>query len=176
MDLGQETHVKDQALWEQALAATRNIYARLPPGCATELDGLIEEIMRLKQNLVELVIAAGSANICQACGGECCRYGRYHVSVLDIMAYLKSGAEPLTPDFSANPACPYSNLMGCTMAARFRPMTCVVFNCQQVEDLLSPLQMQIARGYEQELRDAIGRAGQISGQRLDRALLLSCCS
>ena len=166
--------MNDQDAWEQALAAARISYTRLPPGTAAELDELIECIMRLKQDLVELVMSAGSLEICRICGGDCCRYGRYHVSVLDIMVYLKVGATPVIPDFSSHPACPYSDISGCTMAPRYRPMTCVVFNCQLVEDRLTSVQLDIMRSYEHELRTAITLAGHISGQRLDRALLLSC--
>jgi hypothetical protein len=166
--------VNDQAAWEQAVASVGSMYVGLPPATAAELNRLIEEIMRLKQMLVELVLAAGSADVCRTCGGECCRYGKYHVSVLDMMAYLKSAAKPVSPDFSINPACPYSDDSGCTMAARYRPLTCVIFNCQQVEDQLTTAQLETFHGFEQELRNTIARAGTITGMRLDRALLLSC--
>lgn len=167
--------MNDQTAWKQAVVTTSEWYFGLPSGIRTELDGLLEEIMQLKQKLVDLVMFAGSSNICRACGGECCRYGKYHVSVLDIMTYLKTGAEQVTPDFSTTPACPYSDVSGCTMAPSYRPMTCVVFNCQQIEDHLAAAEHKILHGYEQELRDAILKAGHITGMRLDRALLL-CCS
>lgn len=166
--------MNDQAAWEQAIASAGSMYSGLTPETMTELDGLIENIMRLKQNLVDLVVAAGSADICHTCGGECCLHGKYHVSVLDILAYLKSGAAVVTPDFSSNPACPYSGISGCTMAPPYRPMTCVVFNCQQIEDPLSSTQRETLRRTEQELRDATAKAGQLTGLRLGRPLLLSC--
>ena len=166
--------MNDQAAWEQAIATAGRNYASLPQDVTAQLDALIEDIMRLKQNLVELVMSAGSEDICRTCGGECCRHGKYHVSVLDIMAYLKTGARQVLPDFSTNPACPYSDVSGCTMAPCYRPMTCVVFNCQLVEDQLASAERETLRGYEQELRNAITRAGHVTGMRLDRALLLSC--
>ena len=156
------------------MATAENRSANLPPGTVAELDKLIVDVMRLKQNLVELALSAGSADICRACGGECCLYGKYHVSELDIMAYLKSGAELVIPDFSTNPSCPYSDVSGCTMPPCYRPMTCVIFNCQQVEDKFTSAGREVMRGYEQELRGAITRAGHITDTRLDRALLLSC--
>jgi hypothetical protein len=166
--------VNDQEIWEQAVTAVRNSYNSLPPETMSDLNGLIEYVKRIKQNLVELVTSTGSSNICRNCGGECCKYGKFHVTVLDVIACLKSAHELVIPDFSNNPYCPYSDISGCTMAAAYRPMTCVVFNCQQVEDQLSPAQIEMMRGYEQELRDAIGRAVIVSGLRLDRALMLSC--
>jgi hypothetical protein len=172
--LNQEIHVNDQVVWEQAVVAARNNYTSLPHCIAAELDDLIDDIMRLKQDLVEFVIAAGSADICRTCGGECCRYGKYHVSILDILAYLKNGVRPVIPDFSCNPYCPYSDVSGCTMAPCYRPMTCVVFNCLQVEDRLTAVQKETMRDREQKLRNVITRAGGLTDIRLDRALLLSC--
>lgn len=167
-------YVNDQTAWEQAVAGAKLSYTSLAPATAAELNGLIDDIMLLKQNLVELAMSAGSADICRTCGGECCRYGKYHVSILDIMVYEKSAAELVIPDFSTNPACPYSDVSGCTMIPRYRPMTCVVFNCQLVEDHLTSSRQETMRRYEQELRITITRAGHITGMRLDRALLLSC--
>jgi len=60
------------------------------------------------------------------------------------------------------------------MAPGYRPLTCVVFNCQQVEDRLTSAQRGSFLTYELELRETVTRAGRISGLRLDRALLLSC--
>jgi hypothetical protein len=150
------------------------MYTGLPPDSVTELNLLIEKIMQLKQNLVELAVAAGSSNICRTCGGECCLHGKYHVSVLDVLAYLKNNGELIVPDFSSSPDCPYSGISGCTMAPGYRPMTCVVFNCQQVEDQLTPAQRSIFHTIEQDLRAAVIKAGHITAPRLDRALLLSC--
>jgi len=165
--------VLDHAVWEQAVTTASSWYRSLPADKATELDRLIMDIMQLKQNLVELAISAGSTEICRTCGGECCKHGKYHVSVLDTLAYLKTGATLLTPDFSTDPYCPYSDVSGCTMAPQYRPMTCVVFNCQQIEDQLAPARQETSHEYEQELRDAITRAGHITGRRLERPLLLS---
>ena len=166
--------MNDQAIWDQTVTAVSDRYAGLSPDIAPELDRLIEQIISLKQHLVELVLSAGSADICRNCNGECCRFGKYHVSVLDVMAYLKTGDTLVAPDFSNHPFCPYSNASGCTMTPGYRPMTCVVFNCQQVEDQLTACQRESLHGYERELRNAIARAGHITGMRLDRALLHGC--
>lgn len=174
INLYQDEHVNDQAVWEQAVATASSSYTRLPTGIRAELDGVIAEVLLLKQQLVELVTSAGSVDICRTCGGECCRHGKYHVSVLDILAYLKNGSEPVIPDFSTNPACPYSAVSGCTMGPGYRPMTCVVFNCQKVEDQLTSAEQECFQGYEQKLRDAIKQTGHITGLRLGRPLLLSC--
>jgi len=167
--------MNDQAAWEQAVATAGEWYVGLPPATRTELDGLLEEIMRLKQGLVEQVTSSGSSTICRECGGECCLLGRYHVTVLDILAYRKAGVAPVIPDFNASPACPYSDASGCLMAPGYRPVTCVIFNCQQIEDSLTVAGLAALHEHERRLRTAISRAGRIDGLRIDRPLLLSCC-
>jgi hypothetical protein len=166
--------VNDQAVWEQAVTTAGNWYFGLPPDIRAALDGLLEKIIEFKQKLVELVAASGSSAICRTCGGECCLLGRYHVTVLDILAYRKAGVEPVVPDFNASPACPYSDASGCLMAPRYRPVTCVIFNCQMLEDRLTTSERRTLHEYEGRLRATVARAGRIHDIRTDRPLLLSC--
>jgi hypothetical protein len=168
-----EVHVNDQAAWEQAVTAASKWYSNLPAAVRSELDGLLEEIMQLKEQLVGQVISSGSSAVCRDCGGECCLLGRYHVSVLDILAYRKTGLEPVRPDFSNSPACPYSDASGCLMPPRYRPVTCVIFNCQQIENQLSATELDSLHEHERRLRFTVGRAGRMHDTRTDRPLLLS---
>jgi hypothetical protein len=166
--------VNDQAAWERAVTTATEWYSGLPAAARAELDGLLEEVMRLKERLVEQVTSSGSAETCRTCGGECCLLGKYHVSVLDVLAYRKTGVEPVSPVFNAGPACPYSDSSGCLMPARYRPVTCVIFNCQLIEDRLTKVDRETLHDCEKRLRDTVSRAGHTSGTRLDRPLLLSC--
>jgi len=166
--------VNDQEAWQQAVTSATEWYFGLPPGVRAELDGLIEEVMPLKQQLVDQVTSSGSSEVCRTCGGECCLLGKYHVSVLDVLAYRKNGVESVIPDFSAGPACPYSDASGCTMPAAYRPVTCVIFNCQLIEDRLSATQRDALHENEKRLRALVVRAGRIHDIRIDRPLLLSC--
>jgi hypothetical protein len=166
--------VNDLAAWEQAVATASEWYSGLTTDKRAELDGLLEEIMQLKQNLVDQVTSSGSSAICRTCGGECCLLGRYHVSVLDILAYRKSGTEPVVPDFGASPACPYSDSSGCTMPPRYRPVTCVIFNCQLIEDRLTPEKRESLQDCEIRLRTSVTLADSLHDIRINRPLLLSC--
>jgi hypothetical protein len=166
--------VNNQAIWEQAVTNASDWYFGMPSGIRAQLDGLLEEIMQLKQKLVELVTSSGSSEICRTCGGECCLLGRYHVSVLDILAYLITGDKQVIPDFTASPACPYSDVSGCLMQPRYRPVTCVIFNCQSIEDRLTPTERDSLYEYEYRLRDTIALAVRKYDIRIDRPLLLSC--
>lgn len=164
----------DTQRWKQAVAAEGDSYDRLPAGTRGELDEVLEQIMRFKEELVERTLLAGSASICRTCAGKCCLNGKYHVSVLDLLAYRASSTREVQPDFSAAPTCPYSGDSGCLMPPRFRPMTCVVFNCELVEEAMPEPERTALYECEGLLRDAIARANRIAGRRLDRALLFSC--
>ena len=166
--------MNDQQIWNQAVKAADNKYEGLDSATRVKLDALIVQIMRLKENLLEQTFAIGSASICRACAGQCCLKGKYHVSALDLLAYRMDGTEPVVPDFTRSPACPYSGETGCLMPPRFRPMTCVVFNCEQVESRMGPDKRTALYASEKLLRDAIFQANRVAGGRLDRALLLSC--
>jgi hypothetical protein len=164
----------DQGIWANAVATIGEMYAHLPPETRAELDSLINRIMRLKESLAEQTLSAGSAAICRSCGGQCCLNGKYHFSALDLLAYRKTGIEPVEPNFGSNPACPYSDKSGCLMQPGFRPMACVVFNCELIEERMEPNELRKFYENERTLREVIAHAGQIANQRLDRALLLSC--
>jgi hypothetical protein len=166
--------LNDQQAWDQALTAADEMYDRLPAGTRAELDGLIDEVMRFKQELVELVTCAGSSTVCRTCEGQCCLLGKYHVSILDLLAYRKTKAEPVVPSFAAGQVCPYSGNSGCRMPADYRPVTCVIFNCQAIEDLLTPTDRQTLQEREKRLRETVSRASALCNTRLDRPLLLSC--
>jgi hypothetical protein len=170
---GQEARVNDQERWERACAAATTTYDALPPGDRAKLDALIDEIMQIKGTLVEVVTTAGSSTVCRDCGGQCCLLGRYHVSILDLLAYRKTGAEPVAPVFSGAPACPYSDSSGCLMPPVYRPVTCVIFNCQPIEDLLPAADRERLQRCENRLRAAVSEAGSICRLRLERPLLLS---
>ena len=166
--------MNDQWVWEQAVATASNWYFGLPSDKRAELDELLEEIMQLKQKLVELVTSTGSSSICRTCGGQCCLLGRYHVSILDILAYRKTGVDPVIPDFSSSPACPYSDSSGCLMPSRYRPVTCVIFNCQPIEDRLTAEGRQFLYKFESRLRTTISLTVSLFDIRINRPLLLSC--
>jgi len=171
---GYREKVDDTQRWIQAVAAEGDSYERLPAGTRGQLDELIGRIMRLKEELVERALLAGSASICRRCAGKCCLNGKYHVSVLDLLAYRASETEVVLPDFSAAPSCPYSGDSGCLMPPRFRPMTCVVFNCELIEGTMPPPERSALYECEGLLRDTIAQANRVAGRRLDRALLFSC--
>jgi len=166
--------VDDQQRWQRAGTAVCEKYEQLPDDTREGLAGLVKRIMLLKEELLDLSLAAGSGAICRTCGGACCRNGKYHVSLLDLLAYRISGAAAVVPDFGKAPHCPYGGTGGCLMPPRFRPLTCVIFNCDAVEEQMGEHDRERFRAAEQELRDTVKRAEALLGFRVGRALLLSC--
>jgi len=164
---------EDQQKWLHSVAAAQKQYELLPAEVRCNLNNIIDEIMILKNSLLELTLAAGSADVCRDCGGKCCYNGKYHVSLLDLIACLRTSAEPPVPDFEISPLCPYGCSEGCLMKPGFRPVTCVIFNCEQVESLLKESELLRLRDLEIQLREKVIQAEKLIGIRLGRPLLLS---
>jgi len=166
--------VEDQQKWQRASAAAFQTYRLLSGDARDALNALISSIMQLKQELFELALVAGGGDICRTCGGQCCLNGKYHVTVLDLLAYRAAGVEPVQPDFGKRPLCPYGGGEGCLMEPRFRSLTCLLFNCELLEERMDTESKQRFATVEQELRRAVTQADTLLGCRAGRALLLSC--
>ncbi len=166
--------MEDHQIWSLAKEGADAAYDRLPDATRARLDGLLGRIMALKQELFSLSAAVGSSPICRECGGRCCLNGKYHVSVLDLMAYRSTGTVPPVPDFGMAPLCPYGGAEGCLMPPRFRSLTCLVFNCELVEERMGSTGRQRFSVAERELREAVAMAEKLLACRVGRPLLLSC--
>jgi hypothetical protein len=166
-------NLEDKQNWVCAVEAARIKYEQLPVDAKSVLNTIIDEIMRLKDELLGLTLAKGGAEICSACGGICCNNGKFHVSVLDLMACFYSSTEPPAPDFGKSPLCPYGGSDGCFMAPNFRPVTCVIFNCEQVDGLIDGDERVRLNECERQIRGKVRQAEQQLGYRVGRPLLLS---
>ncbi len=164
---------EDQQNWLHSVEAARKQYELLPAEVRCNLNIIIDEIMFLKSSLLNLTLAAGSSDACRDCGGKCCNNGKFHVSLLDLMAYLRTSAELPVPDFENRPFCPYGCSDGCLMKPGFRSVTCVIFNCELVESLLMDSEQLKLKTLEVQLREKVIQAEQLLGFRVGRPLLLS---
>lgn len=164
----------DQKIWNRVVATVDASYDRLSDVCRARLDQQLLRIMQLKQDLYDWSQAVGSAEICRECGGACCLNGKFHVSLLDLLAYRSAKAEPVVPHFGDSPLCPYGGPDGCFMPPRFRSMTCLVFNCELVEQRMTGDEKKRFAEGEHALRKAILKAEEILEYRAGRAALLSC--
>jgi hypothetical protein len=166
-------NLKDNQIWVHAVGAAGKIYEQQPYDVRSGLNAVIDEIMQLKAELLALTQAEGGADICSACGGVCCNNGKFHLSLLDALACFYTSMELPAPDFEKSPLCPYGHSDGCTMAPEFRPATCVIFNCEQIDDLINGDGRERLHECERLLREKIQQAEQLLGFRVGRPLLLS---
>jgi hypothetical protein len=168
----QEECVNDQNIWHRVVEDVDVMYDRLAADTRARLDAHLIHVMQLKQELFELSHAAGSSHVCKECGGACCLNGKYHVSVLDLLAYRSAKVEPVVPDFGNSPLCPYGGPDGCLMPPRFRSMTCLVFNCELIESRMGDREKERFEMLEHALRTAIHGAEDMLKFRAGRAALL----
>lgn len=165
--------MNDTTTWQLAVTQARQFLENPPADTWLALSGMLDTIVRLKYDLVEMALEAGSSGICRECSGECCRFGKYHLTILDVLACLKDGTAIPEPDFDTPPNCPYGTTAGCSLSAGYRPMTCAIFNCQQIEDRMTSRDRDYFHKLEQELRATIAETEKLTGQRLNQPLLLS---
>lgn len=129
----------DHEKWEGALEAVRQEFSLLPPLLHTEIATCCTSIRSLKLELHEIAESAECADRCALCRGACCTAGKYHFTVIDLLAYLTCGRELFTPRFAEavrDGGCPYAGPCGCLMEPQFRPYTCITFICGEIEDRL----------------------------------------
>ena len=162
----------DSLLWQNGISRCLQQYQALQPEVQHRLNDLLKQMSESKSALMALVAASGSAPACRRCGGECCLFGKYHVTPLDIMAMLAAGTVLPEPDFSVHPACPYATGKGCTMTAAYRPVTCIIFNCDLLDQHFTEAVRSDINRHELGLRSLTADCNRLLGTRFDRPLLL----
>ena len=163
----------DRETWNLAVAAVAAEFALLLPSRKALLAELTESAKTCKKELHAVAEGVSVANICAACGGECCMTGKYHVTVVDLLVYLVEGKELFEPRFEQE-RCPFLGERGCLMEPACRPFNCVTFNCERVELLLEPQDMERLVRLEQALRALYGRFEELFGNRFMGGLLMNC--
>jgi hypothetical protein len=137
--------VTDQQLWSAAVERVRTEYGALPQALKLKLADLSAEIMNLKARHQAVVATAAANELCAACKGLCCKFGKHHFTVVDLIVYLSADREIFSPSFD-NPVCPYHNGGGCLMEPSLRPFNCIIFICEQLE---TGLEKQVCRELEE---------------------------
>ena len=161
----------DNELWNRGVALLTQEFSLLPMERRNELGALLVEVGRLKEVLLSLSDAAEGSAICAACGGACCRVGRYHPTALDLLAFCVAGEIPFAPDFASG-ACPFLGTTGCRIAPSRRPFTCVIFICELIEDRLSSEEVGRLYQVEKELRLLREQVATRFGRLLTKSFLI----
>jgi len=130
--------MSDLLTWERGLSLLRREWDLLPQTVREEIALRIGEMMTCKESIHRLMAEAGSESVCARCEDSCCARGKYHVSPVDILAYVVTRHPLFTPDFSTG-RCPFLGDAGCLMPPAYRPFPCITFACEAIEGRLSPL-------------------------------------
>jgi hypothetical protein len=72
--------------------------------------------------------------------------------VIDLLVFLAEEKELFSPHFGID-FCPFLGRTGCLMEPEYRPFNCIIFNCDDVELLLSEDRLSAFRNWERELRE-----------------------
>ena len=161
----------DAVLWEKGVSQLTGEFSRLPESRRAELAALLADIGRRKAEIVSLTDGADGSAVCAACGGACCRVGRYHPTSLDILDVTAAGEVPVAPDFASG-ACPFLGSTGCRIVPSRRPCTCVVFICELIEERLSGPDLTRLSRSEEQLRLLYRQAAGLFGRRLAESFYL----
>lgn len=162
----------DQQLWSAAVERVRTDYEALPQALKLKLAEHSAEIMSLKAHHQAAVATADADQLCTDCQGICCRFGKHHVTVVDVLVFLTADRELFSPSFD-NPVCPYHNGFGCLMEPAFRPFNCIIFICEQLETGLDVAVKAELAALEARLRVMYAEFDRLLGNRFANGLLIT---
>ncbi|HZV82350.1 MAG TPA: hypothetical protein VFF53_09290 [Geobacteraceae bacterium] len=162
----------DQERWSAAVAATVREYGLLPLPLRQRVGEIAEEISVVKESYQRLAATVDADGICADCRGLCCGHGKHHFTVVDLLGYLSTGRELFAPDF-ASPVCPYHTGCGCLMDPGMRPLNCIIFLCDRLEELLPGPARQELSTLEKELRRLYICQELLLGNRFANGLLIT---
>ena len=161
--------MNDGQLWQAATEQVQKEYLSLSGLVKIELDKSLKSIAELKSAMATLASADAE---CEKCGGVCCRFGKHHFTVVDLLGYLQAGTGLFSPDF-ANQVCPYHQGFGCLMPAALRPYNCIIFICDEVECRLATDVLNRLRGMEISLKELYSGVEKLLGNRFENGLLIT---
>ncbi len=160
----------DLEKWDRAVSAVNREFTSLPEPLLSKLKNSVETIKKYKRSVFTLTETVNAGQICEACQGECCRKGKYHFTVIDLLVYLVDGKELFVPCFT-NGRCPYSGDAGCLMEEEYRPFNCITFHCEKLEKLLPIHVVEEFYGLERKLRYQYGELERMFDNRFAYGLL-----
>lgn len=162
----------DQEMWDNAVAVVRREYTALSVGLKAEVGAMADLIRHKKEEIFSLTENKGAPEFCGNCGGACCARGKYHFTVVDLLVFFSGNVTLFTPSFHGG-LCPYMGNGKCLMPPSFRPLTCIVFHCEPLENLLSSVELERMYALERGLRDHYAHLESLFGTRFTQGLLLN---
>lgn len=162
----------DLEKWTEAVMVVRREYDELSEEARTDLAGMAHALGLEKLRLHSLTAEMGAERLCADCMGACCRSGKYHFSVVDLLVFLSSGKEVVLPSFQAD-CCPYMGKDGCQMEPSFRPFPCITFCCEELHALMAPEAAERLSALEKRVRTCYRQIESFFGKPLMKSLLIS---
>lgn len=162
----------DAELWRRGVAGVETDYLVLPSAVRSSLRKTVEAVKSCKLALQLLADKASCGDSCALCRGACCRSGKYHFTVVDLLVFLVDGIELFSPRFDQG-VCPYLGANGCLMSPSYRPFNCIIFICDSVEERLSPEDVDMSRRFEKELRSHYEAVESLFARRFMHGLLIN---
>jgi hypothetical protein len=108
-------------------------------------------IVNLQERLHQLFLDVGGAGICSDCNGDCCGHGKFHPTLVNLLACLITEQPFPEPEFDQY--CPYLGVSGCQFPPGLRPYNCISFICEQIENRLDPDKVGEFYQLEKEIRE-----------------------
>ncbi len=164
--------VTDQESWSAAVAAVSREYELLPGLLRERVAEICDEVAAVKNAYQGLAATVDADGICADCRGLCCGHGKHHFTVVDLLGYLAAGRQLFVPDFG-NPLCPYHTGSGCLMEPGLRPLNCIIFLCDRLDDLLPEPAKGELSSLETELRRLYLCMELLLGSRFGNGLLIT---
>ncbi len=142
--------LKDKKFWQEVLSQVADEWEGLP---RTEKVWATEHalrIVKLQERLHQLFLDVGGAGICTDCDGGCCGHGKFHPTLVNLLACLVTEHPFPEPEFAQH--CPYLGASGCQFPPGLRPYNCISFICEQIENRLNPDELSEFYQLEKEIR------------------------
>ena len=144
------TPANDENLWKQIISRVADEWEILPASEKNWATEHVRKVIDLQEQLHRLFLDVGGADLCRACDGDCCGHGKFHPTLVNLLACLVTSHTLPEPDFSQT--CPYIGETGCHFPPGLRPYNCISFICEQVEDRLDKPSQETFYRLEKQIR------------------------
>lgn len=145
-----EKTLAETLLWRQLRIRLDEEISRLAPAETAWLKANLKQVAACQRQLHAFFLQAGGAQLCRDCAGNCCGYGKNHLTLVNLLGYLVAGEAVPDPDFART--CPFLGDTGCRHDVGRRPFNCVTFLCEAVEERLDSSSRESFYCHERQLR------------------------
>lgn len=156
--------------WQQIVADVSAQFEALSAADKVWLEKRLIEIEALQRQLNDIFEAVEGTGHCAHCAGDCCARGHNHMTLVNLLQFIRHLEEPPAPDFDQS--CPFLGPQGCLLPAGRRPYNCISFICDIIESVLPDNKLAEFYALEGKLRHHyLDIAGRYQGAAMTGLLL-----